>query len=404
MAVELEPLLNRLAGYAPHFGRLQADLEAMVSRGRAGDYKGVMQNARLVLEALLRSLVSEELKQTPGKAMLDELITKFRQQANAGMVPTTILAHMGTVQAWGNLSSHDHAGKLDDQGVSVGQEEVVASLNSMLAVLSWFATRRGITIDPNLRTPAPVTASGATAPRAVPPAPKGRSPLPLVGGVVGLAVLAGVGVLVTRPPPPTPTAPLPVASPFAKLDAVYAGWKEPAPPIACRRPDDAARLAAIATDPTALALVDPTPESAYLLSRATWEQDGTRHPSLERALGCPGFAAAFNLAGRIALKARDVDQARRHFIASVAAAPSFVNARFNLALLLLQAGELDEARDKLDRLITDQPDFGEPFLLRAAILELKGDTTRAGQDACEAARLGVEKAKAECARLAPPPQ
>ncbi|MCU0699166.1 MAG: tetratricopeptide repeat protein [Myxococcaceae bacterium] len=401
MAVELEPLLNRLAGYAPHFGRLQADLEAMVSRGRAGDYKGVMQNARLVLEALLRSLVSEELKQTPGKAMLDELITKFRQQANAGVVPTTILAHMGTVQAWGNLSSHDHAGKLDDQGVSVGQEEVVASLNSMLAVLSWFATRRGITIDPNLRTPAPVTASGTTSPQLAAPAPKARSPLPLVGGVVALAVLAGIGFVVTRPPPAPPISPTPVASPFTKLDAIYAGWKEPVPPIACRRPDDAARLAAIATDATALALVDPTPESAYLVARATWEQDGTRHPSLERALGCPGFAAAFNLAGRIALKGKDVDQARRHFIAAVAAAPSFVNARFNLALLLLQAGELDEARDKLDRLIGDQPDFGEPFLLRAAIFELKGDAARAGQDACEAARLGVDKAKAECARLAP---
>lgn len=408
MFVELEPLLNRLAGYAPHFGRLQGDLEAMVSRGRTGDYKGVMQNARLVLEALLRSLVTDELKQTPGKAMLDELITKFRQQANSGVVPTTILAHMGTVQAWGNLSSHDHAGRLEDQGVSVGQEEVVASLNSILAVLSWFATRRGITLDPALRTPplaASTSTSTVTAPllaqSAVSPAPAStsRSPAPLIAGVGVVAVIAIVGFVVTRPGPAT--TPDPSGSPFVALDARYVAWKEPVPPVTCRRPEDAPRLAPIAADATALALVDPNPESSYLLARARFEQDGTRDPALDRALACPGFAAAFNLAGRIALKAKETDQARRHFLAAVAAAPSFVNARFNLALILLQAGDLAGAKDKLDLLITDHPDFGDPYLLRAAIDELRGDTVSAQKDACQAAKLGVEKAKPECQRLAP---
>jgi hypothetical protein len=287
----------------------------------------------------------------------------------------------------------------------VGLEEVVASLNSMLAVLNWFAVRRGITIEPSLRTPAPVTAPGVAT--TVPPSAEvakapSRSPLPLIGGVVGVAVLAGIGFLVTRPPATVTTPPQePGASPFVKLDALYAGWKEPVPPVACRRPEDAPRLSAVATDATALALVDPSPEASYLLARATWDKDGTRHPSFERALGCPGFAAAFNLAGRMALKNKDVDQARRHFLAAVAAAPTFINARFNLALLLLQAGELDEAKDKLDFLISDQPTFGDPYLLRAAIFELKGDVPAAGRDACEAARLGVEKAKAECARLKP---
>src|SRR3989338_5236019 len=105
MGVDIEPLLKKMDALAPQFGRAQGDLETMVSRGRAQDYKGVMQNARLVLEAILRSLVTEELKQTPGKAMLDELVTRFRQQANAGIIPTNVLAHMSTVQAWGNLSA-----------------------------------------------------------------------------------------------------------------------------------------------------------------------------------------------------------------------------------------------------------------------------------------------------------
>ncbi len=143
MAVDVEPLLKKLTELAPRFGRARADLEAIVSRGRAQDYKGVMQNARLVLETLMRSLVTDELKQTPGKATLEELVSKFRQKANSGIVPTNVLAHMGTVQAWGNLSAHDHAGSLDESGVRVGREEVVASLNSMVAILTWYAEKRG---------------------------------------------------------------------------------------------------------------------------------------------------------------------------------------------------------------------------------------------------------------------
>lgn len=144
MSVDLEPMLRRLEALAPHFGRAAADLEAMVTRARSQDYRGVMQNARLVLETILRSLVSEELKQTPGKAMLEELVSKFRQKSNAGIVPPNILAHMGTVQAWGNLSVHDHAGSLDETAVRVGREEVVASLNSMVAILTWYAERKGL--------------------------------------------------------------------------------------------------------------------------------------------------------------------------------------------------------------------------------------------------------------------
>ncbi len=429
MAVELEPLLNRLTSFAPHFGRLQGDLEAMVSRGRAGDFKGVMQNARLVLEALLRSLVTEELKQTPGKAMLDELITKFRQQANQGVVPTTILAHMGTVQAWGNLSSHDHSGSLQDAGVSVGLDEVVASLNSMLAVLGWFATKRGIVLDASLRTPPipstqpgsppvhqsssavpapPAPSTTAIEPPAPAPAPRSRGPLPLILGVLVLVALLGIGVVATQKSTPelSPSRPEKTVSitPFSGLDALYASWKEPVPPAECRRVEDAPKLAAIATDATALGVVEPqNPEAAYLLARATYEKDRSRHPALDKALSCANFAAASNLAGRIALSQKDFDNARKGFLAAIAAAPSFINARFNLALMYIQSGDLDSAKDRLDNLISENPDFGEPYLVRAGIAQLKGNLAAAKQDACAAAKLGVEKAKVECDKLSAAP-
>ncbi|MBE2251539.1 MAG: tetratricopeptide repeat protein [Myxococcus sp.] len=417
MAVELEPLLNRLTSYAPHFGRLQGDIEAMVSRGRSQDFKGVMQNARLVLEALMRSLVTEELKQTPGKAMLDELISKFRQQANQGVVPTTILAHMGTVQAWGNLSSHDHSGSLQDAGVSVGLDEVVASLNSMLAVLAWFASKRGIVLEPSMRTPpVPSTQPNAVAPvsqvapqpldEAAPPAQKGRGPLPILLGAVGLVAALGIGFVATRRAPTPardPGGPTVDVTPFSGLDALYASWKEPVPPAACRRVEDAPRLAAIATDVTALGVVDSNPESSYLLARATFDRDRSRSPALDKALACPGFAAASNLAGRAALTQKDFDSARRHFLAAIAASPTFVNARFNLALMFIQSGDLESARDRLDNLISENADFGEPYLVRAGLAQVKGDLDSAKRDACMAAKLGVEKAKAECARLSGSP-
>ncbi len=420
MAAELDPLLNRLAVFAPHFGRLQGDIDAMVSRGRANDFKGVMQNARLVLEALMRSLVTEELKQTPGKAMLDELITKFRQQANQGVVPTTILAHMGTVQAWGNLSSHDHAGSLQDAKVEVGLDEVVASLNSIVAVLGWFATKRGIVLDPAMRTPPVATTQpgtslppvNQTAPQqlSVPPASapaRGTGPLPLILGALALVALLGIGFVATRgsstPTPKDPSRPTVDVTPFSGLDALYASWKEPVPPASCRRVEDAPRLAAIATDVTALGVVDPNPESAYLLARATFERDRVRSPALDAALACPNFAAASNLAGRAALAAEDVDQARKFFLAAIAASPSFLNARYNLALIYVQAKDYASAKDKLDNLISEAPDFGEAYLLRAVVVQVLGDAPATKKDICMAAKLGVEKAKAECAKLSGSP-
>lgn len=418
MAAELDPLLNRLAAFAPHFGRLQGDIDAMVSRGRAQDFKGVMQNARLVLEALMRSLVTEELKQTPGKAMLDELITKFRQQANQGVVPTTILAHMGTVQAWGNLSSHDHAGSLQDAKVEVGLDEVVASLNSIVAVLGWFATKRGIVLDPAMRTPpVPTTQPGTSLPPANQTAPqqlsipsasaRGSSPLPIILGAVAVVALLGIGFVATRgsstQTPKDPKTPTVDVTPFSGLDALYASWKEPVPPASCRRVEDAPRLAAIATDVTALGVVDPNPESSYLLARATFERDRLRSPALDKALACPNFAAASNLAGRAALAAQDFDQARKFFLAAIAASPAFLNARYNLALMYIQSKDYESAKDKLDNLLAEAPDFGEAYLLRAVVVQIQGDAPATKKDVCMAAKLGVEKAKAECAKLSGSP-
>ncbi len=357
--MEIEPLLTQIADLAPHFGRVTGDLLAIVSRGRSGDYKGVMQNTRLVLEAILRDLVTRELKQTPGKAMLDELITKFRQQANAGVVPTNILAHMGTVQAWGNLSSHDHAGSLSDAGVEVGPQEVAASLNSMAAILSWYAARTGVALDGTYVRPisAPVEVSSTAAPteRANPtasrllteqvPISKSRAPM-IVGVIASLALLIAGFWFASRPTSPGVVGDTAV-DPYAALDAIYRARHEPSPPKACRRADEAAALAAAKDENALLALHGP--EADYQLARLRYEAGTAVGPELDRALACSGFAAALALSGKAAVreaeaaaKASDataatalLERASRELDAAIAAEPTFKNARFNRALVLL---------------------------------------------------------------------
>ena len=386
-AVDIEPLLRRMTELAPRFGRAQEDLETLVSRGRAQDYKGVMQNARLVLEALLRSLITEELKQTPGKAMLDELVTKFRQQANAGIIPTNVLAHMGTVQAWGNLSAHDHAGSLGDSAVKVGVEEVVASLNSMVAILTWYSEKRGLVAP-------------AAAPAAVVAAPAAsKRPVALIaGGVLVLAIGAAVALSLGGPKPVTP----PQADPFATLDTVYSTWKEPVPPAACRRAEDAAQLAKAVTDVQALELIEkPSPEAAYLLARVTNESLKQTSPALQVALACPGFAAAQHLAGRVAVREGNLADAQKAYEEARRIAPAWIENRGDLAGVLVKTDQKEAARAEIEGLIAAAPDDPLAWLLRGILRDASGDKAGAAQDLCKASKLGSNKARglAEAAGL-----
>ncbi|MEW5740427.1 MAG: tetratricopeptide repeat protein [Myxococcota bacterium] len=398
MAVEIEPLLQKLSSLAPLFGRARDDIDAMVSRGRTGDFKGVMQNARLVLEAVLRSLVTEELKQTPGKAMLDELVTKFRQQANAGIIPTNILAHMGTVQAWGNLSSHDHAGSLADAPVQVGQEEAVASLNSMAAILTWYANKRGLGPTPAAGT-APVLATPQQGSSAVAAAPPSKSKTPLVAGGVALVALAGIAAAVALKSPTAAggtdgtTTPA-TDKPFAALDTLYGSWKEPLPPPPCRRAEEADRLAQNVRNVNALRLIEkPSPEAAYLLARASFEDLKQKSPALDAALACPGFANAQFLAGKIAIAEGRLDDAAAALKAAINQAPKFLDARASLAGVMLQQQDVDAALAEAEKLIAADPDYAAGYLLRFSGRVLKGDREAAMKDLCVAVNKGSAAAR-----------
>lgn len=403
MSVEIEPLLAKVEAVAPRFGRASDDLKAMAARGRAGDYKGVLQNARLVVETLLRALVTEDLKQTPGKATLDQLVSKFREQANQGVLPTNILAHVGTVQAWGNLSSHDHSGSLSDPSVTVGTDEVVASLNSVLAILSWYSQKKAlgppITQSHQALSPVP-----AEAPASAVTGAKRRGPL-AVGLLAGLGLLGAIAWALARgEAPEAPVAPAVVAATpadLAALDAVYARRDEPPPPSACRAPADLAQLARSADDAEALALIEaPSAEAAYLLARARFEQSKARAPALDVALRCEGFAAAWHLAGLVALTEGRTADARAAFEKARAAAPSWLDNRAKLAGLLLKSGEAEAAAAEIDQLFATRADYAPAFFLRFAARMAEGRREEALADLCRAAALGSAQAAEQVGALA----
>jgi tetratricopeptide (TPR) repeat protein len=401
--VDLDPLLAKLEQLAPRFGRASGDLAAIVTRGRGGDYKGVMQGCRLVVEMLLRAIVTTELKQTPGKAMLDELITKFRQQANAGVIPTNVLAHMGTVQAWGNLSSHDHAGSLSDEGVHVGPEEVATSLNSMVAILGWYAGKYRDPDEPKVATSELVKAQAGGAP------PK-KSSTGLVVAVAALAVagLAAGATLALRPSG---------GGPRVTLDAFYAAAHEPLPPAPCRTTASAERLAAAAAHlgdelpeasrapeaEKALALLDAasqdaSPERAYWLGRAQLQAGKSSDAALALATKCDGFAAAENLAGRAALAAQKVDEADRYFGRAMASHPDFMKPRYNRALIRLKSQQVDEAITLLTAVIADNPSSADAHFWLAVGYENKGLAAEAKAAYCRALELGKTMAAERCKR------
>jgi hypothetical protein len=387
---ELEPLLNRIEQLTPYFGRAQDDLMALATRGRNRDYKGVLQNARLVLEMLLRSLLTTELKQTPGKATLDELINKFRQQAHASLIPTHVLAHMGTVQAWGNLSAHDHAGGLHDTGVKVDLQEAMTSLNSLVVILTWYKERyiQEPTLTPVPASPvsgssvtvAPVKATGLTPSKPVPAIrPTGGRRWALVGGVGLVALAAGLGVLAYRPGSDVSSSPS-ASSLRARVDALYAEHGEPPPPVDCQERDPRAlgvlveigpklseripadkrvgeALAALAT----LRARGPhwSPEVWFHVARASLLAGNPDAEAMNKALLCTSFPAAENLAARVAVSRGNVQEAVNRLTRAAELSPRFWQPRYNLGLLYSRALRLDHAVSWLERAVESAPEVAE---------------------------------------------
>lgn len=430
---ELEPLLKRIEQLTPYFGRASEDLAALTTRGRNQDYKGVLQNARLVLEMLLRSLVTTELKQTPGKAMLDELLNKFRQQAHGGLIPINILGHMGTVQAWGNLSSHDHAGGLDEAPVKVGLEEALASLNSLVAILSWYRER--YVPEP---APAPTAAPAPAQTPALPAAPAPAAPASapgtrpagnrrlVVGGAVALAaVIAGAALLVAPEPPPATPSDDSSSALRRQVDALYVESEDPVPPADCKETDPEALGLLLHVGPLLSERVPEQervqravealqalrsrgqewkPEGRYHVARASVQANQPDEEALAAARLCHGFAAAENMAAKMAALDGDWRQSEALNKRALEMAPNYWKPLYNLAIISIQDKRYEEAPPLLERARELAPGSAEAHHIVGLTYELLATTTehsslykaRAREAFCRARDLGRKEAVARC--------
>ena len=188
------------------------------------------------------------------------------------------------------------------------------------------------------------------------------------------------------PPPPS----------FAALDLIYASRKEPLPPAACRRVEDAEALAKSANDVQALrGVAKSSPEAAFLLAHAVFDASNARAPELDTALTCPGFAAALHLHGNAAIAAKDLVTARKAFEDAKRAAPSWLDNRASLAGVLLQLDARDAAKQEIDALIAADAAYAPGQLLKFSALWLDGDTYNARVALCAAYRLGSAQAAAK---------
>lgn len=408
-----ESLLKQIEALEPHFGRARDDIRALVTRARGADHKGVLQNTRLVVETLLRTLIAKK-KQTPGRQTLDQLVSKLQSE-----LPTHISVHVRTIQAWGNVSAHDHGADLFDEGLSVSDQEVTAALNALVPILTWY---RDTHLEETPSAPA-APAAPAPAPTSEPGA-KGK----LAFALVGLVGLVGVGVFMMSnaedngAPPPKPAetkrAPAPPAPPA--LADFYRAQDVAPPPAQCRT-RDAARLETLGR--AAKLLMDGKPKGARpedtealkILQAAAAEGDDDAERLLLTAyahhnLGapvaevlaaasaaeaaCPTASAALNLHGKLLFHRLKVLAAIKKFEAAAAAAPRAGGPRVNLALALVQRGDEAKAQATLDTLITDMPEYAPGYRTRAALAVKKKDHPAARADLEQATRLDPEDGKA----------
>lgn len=419
---ELEPLLKRIEQLTPYFGRAREDLTALTTRARHEDYKGALQNARLVVEMILRSLATTELKHTPGKAMLDELLAKFRQQAHASVIPTNILAHMGTVQAWGNLSSHDHAGGLHETGVKVGLEDAVTAINSLVAILAWYKER--FAQEPE--GPVPASSSEPVAPAAAPPkaAPANSRRLAIVGGAILTVLVVGLVIVSLR-------ASERAAQLRKQLDTLVAGSGEPPAPASCQEKDSSELEVLVTVAPKlsdqvsegartqeASAALETLraqgqhwrPEGSFYVAKASFLAGKPDAAAMSAALECKDFAAAENLAGRMAALAQDWKESEAHYQRAVELDARFWKPRFNLGLICLQQRRVEEAVQLLERTAEMAPEvaevslyLGHAYAARALAAQpdrkpedVAADRDRAKAAWCRARQKGSRQAEMFC--------
>lgn len=428
----LRSLVAKIETLKPHFGRAQADIEAICQRARNKDYRGVLQNTRLVVETLFRAMVSKDKSQTPGKQMLDQLLQKLSNE-----LPTHVAVHARTIQAWGNVGAHDHATDLFAPGVEVKPEEAIAALNALVPILEWYRAEH--IAAPSVGVPPAVSAAGVEK--------KSHAGKILAVVMVVLFIVFGSLIIIMQAERATSSI-----SAREAIDKYYISAKEPPPPDSCKA-ELPAELAAIA---------DATVWMVGGKPNAKRPEDTKAHDRLEQAkivsgegkmflararlyVGAPSAAvvdaaeaalqhceSAIALAslGSAQLFDGKIEEAKKAYTRAVELAPDYAGPKINLGLIELRSGnvagaialfgevlakepdhpaalqaratallasrDLEGAHADMVKVTAAEPNSGSAFMLLGMILKARSDAEGAGRAFCRAKELGEEKAAALC--------
>ena len=382
----LESLVQRVQAHAPAFGRAAPDLSALCARARAADYRGVLQNTRLVVETLLRSIMASK-SQTPGKQTLEQLASKMQAD-----LPTHVAVHVRTIQAWGTVGAHDQGEGLFAGGLEVTDQEATSALTALVAILDWY---RGAHLAPE--PPAPAAA------------PKRGGVVLLAAAVAAVIAAAGALAFVTLRGE-GPGAPPPAAAPkpldYGPLDALYAARELPRPAESCRTesPELLARLTAAAAlleggepggrrpqDAQAVAQLDAVEEAErtlgeyWLLVALARQFEGAPDEEVLAALAqgvthCDEMTELYNMQGKLLFKAGDLRGAIKAFKRAVATGEGYGAPRLNLALTYVEAKDLPRAKAAFDELIASLPGYAPGYRGRGAYFLGQGDAAAAVGD------------------------
>lgn len=405
-------LLVKIEALRPHFGRAQGDIEAIIVRAKNKDYRGVLQNTRLVVETLFRALVSKDKSQQVGKQTLEQLLSKLNNE-----LPTQVAVHARTIQAWGNVGAHDHATDLFAPGMEVKPEEAVAALNALVPILEWY--KRDHIGDAGSGAVAPVISLPSVPSASAVPEKKSNAGK-ILAVVLVVAILAiGSLIMITQAERAGSTT-----AARAAIDTYYANVKEPVPAEKCFAAE-AQEVAAIADAGQWLTggkphSKRPEDEQAHDRMEKAKLKSGEGLAFLARARLFTGMkteavvdAAEGSLAlcentmalatmGSAYLLDGNIEEARKAYDRALALAPEYGSAKINLALVEMKAGEPAAAIALLEQVLVKEPEhaaakhaLGTAYLLQGRALEAS-DAERAGKAFCRAKELGEAKAAEKC--------
>jgi tetratricopeptide (TPR) repeat protein len=249
--------------------------------------------------------------------------------------------------------------------------------------------------------------------------------LALAAGALLAVLVGGLGVFSFRASERT-------AQLRKQLDTFVAESSEPPAPADCQEQDASALEALVAVMPK---LSDRVPEEsrfqeataahAALQARKgqRWRPEGAfyvakasflaGHPdaaAMSQALECKDFAAAENLAGKMAALTHDWKESAAHYQRAAELDPRFWKPRLNLGLILLQQQRVPEAVSLLERAAELAPEdaevslyLGHAYAARAMAAQASGkqeevaaDTERAKTAWCRARMKGSRQAESFC--------